>query len=221
MVRHGVADTVLAGATTTTRDVLHAYSGALDLADPWTRPSGFFLVETADHRSFLFADCAVNRDPDAGALAEIALETAQSARRIFGWEPRVAMLSFSTHGSAEHPLVDKVRRATAIAREREPALLIDGELQADAAVDLTVAHHKLDPIGPVAGQANVLVFPDLNAGNIAYKLVRALGHARAVGVILQGFSSPVSDLSRGATVAEIVATATVLGALVDKPIGVS
>ena len=216
LVRSGRADALLAGTTSTTHDVLVACRDVLGLGNGVTLPSGFFLVETVDGRSYLFADCAVNPDPDPEELAEIALQTAASARALFGWEPRVAMLSFSTHGSAQHRHVQKVRAATAIARAAEPTLLLDGELQADAAVDLDVARRKLDPVGAVAGRANVLVFPDLDAGNIAYKLVRGLGGARAVGVVLQGYRAPAADASRGATVDELVDTAVVLAALARR-----
>ena len=219
MVRQGICDCVVSGAVHTTSDVLKA---SISIIKPkegmWV--SSFFLMELKD-RNFgsegilFFADGGVVPDPTPEQLAAIALETAVSFRNIMRQEPRVAMLSFSTKGSAEHPILEKVRKALEIAKSKEPGLVIDGEMQADAALVPQVGAKKA-PGSPVAGKANVLIFPDLNSGNIAYKLVQRLAGANAFGPILQGLNLPASDLSRGCSENDIVAAAVIIYLLGGK-----
>ena len=181
------------------------------LAEGINTPSSYFLMVIPDFlgekdKLFIYADCAVNIDPDAAELADIAIASAQSGDSVLGDEARVAMLSFSTRGSASSPSVDKVKEALKIARERVPGLAIDGEFQADSAIVPRVAAKKVKDDSAVAGQANVLVFPDLDSGNIAYKLTQYMAGAAAIGPFLQGFAKPIADLSRGASVDDIVNT---------------
>lgn len=207
MIKNGDADGEIAGAQNTTGDVLRPALQIIKTAPGISVVSGAFLMFTNQKQYgkdglLVVADCAVTPDPTASQLAEIAVATGQTARALVGEEPQVAILSFSTKGSAKHPMVDKVIEATQLAQKIDPTMNIDGELQADAALVPSVGQQKA-PGSKVAGHANVLVFPSLEVGNIAYKLVQRLGNAEAVGPILQGMAAPVNDLSRGCSVSDV------------------
>jgi phosphate acetyltransferase len=212
MVRQGDAAAMVAGAANPTPRVIEAGLMTVGLAQGIALPSSYFLMLAPNFRPLMFADCAVNADPSAEELAGIAIASARSAQSLFGEVPRVAMLSFSTQGSAQHARVEKVRRALKLVREREPALATDGEFQADAALVPAVAQKKLKTPSTVAGNANVLIFPDLDSGNIGYKLTQWLGGVQAIGPFLQGFAKPISDLSRAASEDDIVTTCAVVAA---------
>ncbi|MEA2106005.1 MAG: phosphate acetyltransferase [Bacteroidota bacterium] len=208
MIKSGDADGEVAGAENATGDVLRPAFQIVKTKPGISVVSGAFLMilkdkEFGENGLLVFADCAVHPNPTDKELAEIAVATGATTRAIAGFEPRIAMLSFSTKGSAKHEMVDKVVNATRIAKEMDPSLKIDGELQADAAIIEAIGQKKA-PDSEIAGKANVLVFPTLETGNIAYKLVQRLAHAEAVGPVLQGMAAPINDLSRGCSVSDIV-----------------
>ncbi|MBI1937315.1 MAG: phosphate acetyltransferase [Ignavibacteriales bacterium] len=213
MVREGLAHGSVGGSVATTADITRAGIFCVGLGEGMSILSSFFLMVFPD-KVYSFADCAVNPNPDANQLADIAIATADNHKKLTGEEPYIAMLSFSTKGSAEHELIDKVRSATKFVQDKRPDLKVDGELQFDTAVVDSVGKKKA-PGSDVAGRANVLVFPDLNAGNIGYKIAQRLGKAEAVGPVNQGLKKPFFDLSRGCSVDDIVNTAAIACLMAD------
>jgi phosphate acetyltransferase len=208
MVKTGLADGMVSGAAHSTADTVRPALQILKTKPGIKMASGFFVMvvpdcEYGENGVFVFADCGVVENPDAEGLADIAIESANSFRTLVQAEPKVAMLSYSTYGSAKSELTEKVVAATKIAKEKAPSIILDGELQADAALVPSVGKSKA-PGSKVAGQANVLIFPDLNSGNIAYKLAQRLAKAEAYGPVLQGIAKPVNDLSRGCSAEDIV-----------------
>jgi len=208
MIKSGDADGEVAGAENSTGDVLRPAFQIVKTLPGISVVSGAFIMilpndEFGDKGMLVFADCAVHPNPTASELAEIAVVTGKTTKSIVGIDPRVAMLSFSTKGSAKHEMVDKVVEATKLAKQLDPSLKIDGELQADAALVEAIGSKKA-PGSEIAGKANVLVFPTLETGNIAYKLVQRMAHAEAIGPVLQGMAAPINDLSRGCSVSDIV-----------------
>ncbi len=215
MVASGTADAMIAGAANATGKVISASLRTVGLTPGTRRLSSYFLMSVPNHRGqgrkdFLFADCAVNIDPPAEDLAEIAMATGRTAAKLLSEPAKIALLSFSTKGSAAHDSVTKVTYALAIMREQAPDMAVDGELQVDAALVPSVAERKVKGSAGVAGDANVLVFPDLNSGNIGYKLVQYMGNADAIGPFFQGFDKPVCDLSRGCSVDDVMSAAVIL-----------
>ncbi len=221
MVKAGHADVMVAGAASATATVIQSGTLTVGLAEGIDTVSSYFLMIIPDFQGeidkpFIYADCAVNIDPTAQELADIAMASGQSAKCLLTEEPRVAMLSYSTRGSAAGPSAEKVLEALRLVKAKAPTLAIDGEFQADSAIIAGVAAKKVKDESTVAGKANVLIFPDLDAGNICYKLTQYMANAKAIGPFLQGFAKPIADLSRGASVSDIVTTSIITLALVPS-----
>lgn len=215
MLRCGMVDCVAAGKERSTGDVVFSAMSFVGLADGIESPSSLGIADIPGFEgpqgSMLgLADCAITAQPDAADLAGIAISSADTARTLLGWEPRVALLAFSTKGSAEHESIDVVRAAVERVHELRPDILCDGELQLDAAIIPAAAKHKVKGESPVAGRANILIFPNLHAGNIGVKMVQIFGHANAYGPVLQGFAKPVCDFSRSAPVDEMLGNVAML-----------
>ncbi len=209
LVREAQADAMVAGLQYSTPEVIFAAQTVIGMKEGIQTPSSIFLMEVPDYESeegnlVVFADGGVCPNPDADELADIAICTADTVRMLLEWEPRLALLSFSTKGSAENEMLEKVINSLEIIKNREPELKVDGELQLDAAIVPAIAKKKVHEYSDVAGKANILIFPDLNAGNITYKAVQRFAHANAYGPFLQGFAKTVSDLSRGSSVTDII-----------------
>ncbi|MEM4545616.1 MAG: phosphate acyltransferase [Nitrososphaerota archaeon] len=225
MVRADDADGIIGGATYTSAEFIASVQLVIGVREGIKVPSSFFIMDIpgfkgGERGKLVYADASLNPDPNSEELADIAVMTGITTKNLLGWSPRIAMLSFSTKGSASHPRVDKVIKATDIARTKAPeGIEIDGELQVDAALVPEVAKRKIKEGSPVAGKANVLIFPDLDSANIAYKLTQWVANARAYGPILQGFNKPACDLSRGATVEDIVGVIAICVIKAQKSIG--
>lgn len=220
MVKMGAADGMVAGAVNSSANVIRPALQILKTAPGTKLVSAFFIMVVpnctyGNNGTFIFADCGLNQDPTADEVSEIAISSAASYKQLIGDEPKVAMLSYSTYGSAKSDLVTKMQEATKLAKEKAPELALDGELQLDAAIVETVAKQKA-PASKVAGQANVLVFPNLDAGNIGYKLTQRLAKAEAYGPVLQGIAAPVNDLSRGCVAEDIAGVVAITAIQAQK-----